>query len=96
VFRIDDDNAAVLTDLYELTMLESYFAHGMNDTAVFDLFVRRLPPTRNYLVACGLENVLHYLTFSFSTQHLASLFRAWGGPVSEKERCLPDSLRRQA
>ena len=63
-----------LTDLYELTMLESYFAHGMNDIAVFDLFVRRLPKTRNYLVGCGLEDVLHYLeTLSFSTEHLSYL-----------------------
>jgi nicotinate phosphoribosyltransferase len=71
---VNDDNAAMLTDLYELTMLESYFAHGMNDIAVFDLFVRRLPKTRNYLVACGLEDVLRYLeTFSFSTEHLSYL-----------------------
>ena len=52
-YWVNDGNAAMLTDLYELTMLESYFAHGMNDIAVFDLFVRRLPKTRNYLVACG-------------------------------------------
>jgi nicotinate phosphoribosyltransferase len=68
---VDDQNAALLTDLYELTMLESYFQEGMNDTAVFDLFMRRLPPTRNYLIACGLEHVLHYLeTFSFSAEAL--------------------------
>jgi nicotinate phosphoribosyltransferase len=71
---VDDNNAAMLTDLYELTMLESYFAQRMNGTAVFDLFVRRLPAARNYLVACGLEDVLHYLeTFSFSEEHLSYL-----------------------
>jgi nicotinate phosphoribosyltransferase len=71
---VDDSNAAMLTDLYELTMLQSYFTHRMNSIAVFDLFVRRLPPTRNYLVACGLEDVLHYLeTFSFSAAHIAYL-----------------------
>src|SRR5215471_19077825 len=58
---VNDANAALLTDLYELTMLQSYFNEGMNDTAVFDLFIRRLPKNRNYLVACGLEHVLHYL-----------------------------------
>jgi nicotinate phosphoribosyltransferase len=53
-------------------MPESYFAHGMNGIAVFDLVARRLPPTRHYLVACGLEDVLHYLdTFSFSTEHFS-------------------------
>jgi len=61
------NNAALLTDFYELTMLQAYFDEGMNDTSVFDLFVRRLPSTRNYLVACGLEHVLEYLeTLSFS------------------------------
>ena len=63
---VNDSNAALLTDLYELTMLQSYFDKGMSDVAVFDLFMRRLPHNRNYLVACGLEHVLHYLeTFSF-------------------------------
>jgi nicotinate phosphoribosyltransferase len=61
-------NAALLTDFYELTMLQAYFDEGMNDLSVFDLFVRRLAPTRNYLVACGLEHVLEYLEkFSFSS-----------------------------
>jgi len=54
-------DAALLTDLYQLTMLQAYVAEGMTDTAVFDLFVRRLPESRNYLVACGLQDVLDYL-----------------------------------
>jgi len=71
---VNDGNAAMLTDLYELTMLQSYFDHGMNGVAVFDLFMRRLPPGRNYLIACGLEHVLHYLeTFSFSADDLSYL-----------------------
>jgi nicotinate phosphoribosyltransferase len=76
---VNDSNAALLTDLYELTMLQSYFDEGMTGTAVFDLFMRRLPRNRNYLVACGLEHVLHYLeTFSFSPDaidYLDSLHR---------------------
>src|SRR5204862_3894714 len=47
---------------------------GMNDIAVFDLFVRRLPPNRNYLVACGLEHVLHYFeSLSFPSDAIAYL-----------------------
>jgi len=66
---VSDSNAALLTDLYELTMLQSYFDEGMNGLAVFDLFIRRLPRTRNYFVACGLEHVLHYLeSFAFSEE----------------------------
>ncbi len=74
---VNDANAALLTDFYELTMLESYFQCRMEELAVFDLFIRRLPGTRNFLVACGLEHVLHYLeTFSFTAdavEYLRSL-----------------------
>src|SRR5438128_5006997 len=73
---VNDSNAALLTDLYELTMLQSYFDEGMNDVAVFDLFIRRLPENRNYFVACGLDHVLHYLeTFSFSENDIRYLRR---------------------
>ncbi len=56
-----DKNAALLTDHYELTMLQAYVRQGFVREAVFSLFVRRLPKNRNFLVACGLEDVLHYL-----------------------------------
>jgi nicotinate phosphoribosyltransferase len=55
------DNPALFTDLYELTMLQAYFHENMTQEAVFSLFVRRLPPERNYLLACGLDTVLDYL-----------------------------------
>ncbi len=58
---VDDGNAALLTDLYELTMAASYFAQGMNEPATFELFVRRLPGDRRFLVAAGLDDALHYL-----------------------------------
>ena len=58
---VDDDNVALLTDLYELTMSASYFARGLNDEATFDLFARDLPARRNFLVACGLDEALDYL-----------------------------------
>jgi nicotinate phosphoribosyltransferase len=51
----------LLTDLYQLTMLQAYHAAGMNDTAVFEFFVRRLPARRNFLLAAGLEQVLEML-----------------------------------
>src|SRR5262249_41135420 len=71
---VGDSNPALLTDLYELTMLQSYFAEGMNEVAVFDLFVRRLPTNRNYFVACGLEHVLDYLErLAFTEQSIEYL-----------------------
>ncbi|HSG05956.1 MAG TPA: nicotinate phosphoribosyltransferase, partial [Nitrospiria bacterium] len=52
---------ALLTDLYQLTMLQGYFDSGMEDTAVFEFFMRKLPPGRNFLMAAGLEEALDYL-----------------------------------
>ena len=72
-------NLALFTDLYELTMLQSYFEERMRETAVFSLFVRRLPERRNYLLAAGLDDILCYLeTLHFddeSIRYLASLNR---------------------
>lgn len=53
--------SALMTDLYELTMAQAYFALGMRETAVFELFVRRLPRQRRFLLAAGLEQALDYL-----------------------------------
>ena len=65
---------ALLTDLYELTMLQAYFEEGMQEAAVFSLFVRRLPERRNYLLSCGLEDALAYLeTLRFDDAALAYL-----------------------
>jgi nicotinate phosphoribosyltransferase len=55
------DASALLTDLYQLTMLLGYFDRDMEDTAVFELFVRSLPPQRGFLLAAGLEQALDYL-----------------------------------
>ena len=51
----------LLTDLYQLTMVTAYHALGMERTAVFEFFVRRLPARRGFLVAAGLEQALDYL-----------------------------------
>jgi nicotinate phosphoribosyltransferase len=59
--RVDDTNAALFVDLYELTMSASYHAHGLDQPATFDLFARHLPPGRGYLVSCGLDPALDYL-----------------------------------
>ncbi len=76
---VTDANAALLTDLYQFTMLQSYLEHGLDAEAVFELTVRRLPAGRNYLLACGLDDVLRYLeTLRFTPEaldYLASLDR---------------------
>jgi len=57
----EEQDAALLTDLYELTMAQAYHKGGMDGLAVFELFFRSLPANRNFLVACGLIHVLDYL-----------------------------------
>ncbi len=52
---------ALLVDLYELVMADSYSRHDLNQPATFDLFVRDLPPHRSFLVSAGLESILYYL-----------------------------------
>ena len=62
---------ALLTDLYQLTMMQTYFDQSMNDTAVFEFYVRNLPRGRGFLVFAGLEQVLHYLeTLRFTPQEI--------------------------
>lgn len=53
--------SVLLTDLYQLTMVQAYVEQGMMEEAVFEFFVRRLPPRRNFLMAAGLEPVLEFL-----------------------------------
>ncbi len=62
---------ALLTDLYQLTMMDCYYRNAMEQTAMFEFYVRRLPDRRNFLVAAGLEQVLDYLeTLRFSEEEI--------------------------
>jgi nicotinate phosphoribosyltransferase len=53
---------SLLIDRYEITMAASYHRLGRNEPAVFELFVRRLPPHRDWLVVCGLGPTLRLIT----------------------------------
>jgi nicotinate phosphoribosyltransferase len=55
------EHSGLLTDLYELTMAAGYLQTRFDGRATFELFVRHLPPRRNYLVAAGLEQALEFL-----------------------------------
>jgi nicotinate phosphoribosyltransferase len=65
---MNPSSSALLTDLYELTMVQAYLEQGMTGPAVFEFFVRKLPANRNFLVAAGLEQVLSYLAELHVTQ----------------------------
>jgi nicotinate phosphoribosyltransferase len=73
---MDSANGALLTDLYQLNMIEAYLEHGVTDTAVFEFFVRDMPAGRNFLVAAGLEPALDFLeNLRFTDDDLAWLER---------------------
>ena len=64
----------LFTDLYELTMAASYYAHRVFSQATFSIFIRDNHLKRNFFVAAGLEDVLNELTgFHFSEQDLQYL-----------------------
>ena len=63
--------SALLTDLYQLNMMAAYLEHGLADTGVFELFVRKLPARRGFLMAAGLEQALEFLeTVSFTPEDI--------------------------
>jgi nicotinate phosphoribosyltransferase len=55
------EELGLFTDLYQLTMAQSYLEHDKNRPATFSLIVRKFPPEHTYLVAAGLTTVLEYL-----------------------------------
>lgn len=72
-FRSD---SPLLTDLYQLNMIQAYLDSGTTDEAVFEFFVRRFPDRRGFLVAAGLEQALDYLEgLRFTTDELEWLAR---------------------
>ena len=70
-----ETSTALMTDLYQLTMAAGYFRHGLHNKRVsFELFVRRLPKNRRFMLFCGLERVLDYLrNLRFSESQIAYL-----------------------
>ncbi len=79
-----DPNAlGPMTDLYQLTMMAGYLASGMDQrTATFEMFVRRIPKGRAYLVFAGLEQAAgDLLRLAFSTEQVETI-RRW--PMFER------------
>jgi nicotinate phosphoribosyltransferase len=71
---MDIEKSPLLTDLYQLNMMQAYLTNGLTATAVFEFFVRRLPKRRAFLMAAGLEQALDYLeALHFSEEDVAYL-----------------------
>ena len=66
--------SALLTDLYELTMAQAYYARGMTRPAVLELAARRLPPDWNFLICAGIGRVVEFArSLRFTDEDLAYL-----------------------
>ncbi|ACT04121.1 nicotinate phosphoribosyltransferase [Paenibacillus sp. JDR-2] len=70
-----DDSLALHTDLYQVNMVETYWAEGMSERrAVFELFFRKLPFGNGYAIFAGLERIIEYVqSFGFTDSDLAYL-----------------------
>jgi len=67
-------NLTLLTDLYQLTMMQGYFKNKNNDTVVFDAFYRTNPSGNGFAIAAGLEQVIDYLkNLRFSSEDVEYL-----------------------
>jgi nicotinate phosphoribosyltransferase len=68
--------SGLATDLYQLTMAAGYHANGRHERASFEMFIRRLPENRSYLVVAGLEQALSYLSnLNFNEEEIEYLRR---------------------
>lgn len=59
--KLKEKSLTLLTDLYELTMMQGYFKSNSNEVVVFDVFYRKNPSGSGYAIACGLEQVIDYI-----------------------------------
>src|SRR5579872_2486201 len=73
---MEPSSSPLLTDLYQLNMLQAYLDRGKTGTAVFEFFFRTLPARRGFLVAAGLDSALAFLeTLRFSPDEIEWLAR---------------------
>ena len=71
-------NLTLMTDLYELTMMQGYFKENNNETVVFDIFYRNNPCGSGYAIAAGLEQIIDYIQNLQFTYHDISYLRSLG------------------
>ena len=67
---MDTSNLTLLTDLYELTMMQGYFKTGSHETVVFDAFFRNNPSNGGYAICAGLEQIIGYIKGLHFTEEL--------------------------
>ncbi|UCD01415.1 MAG: nicotinate phosphoribosyltransferase [Promethearchaeota archaeon] len=79
---INDFNMILAADFYQLTMGAAYYQYNLennieesNDIATFELFIRKFPKNRNYLIFAGLEQAVHYLLNARFTERTIEFLR---------------------
>jgi len=79
---INDINMILATDFYQLTMGAAYYQYNLenninetDDIATFELFIRKFPKNRNYLIFAGLEQAIHYLQNARFTERTIEFLR---------------------
>jgi nicotinate phosphoribosyltransferase len=74
VNNMGNENLTLLTDFYELTMMQGYFKNNTNDTVIFDVFYRTNPSGSGYSICAGLDQVMDYIkNIHFSQDDIAYL-----------------------
>ncbi|MDD6202625.1 MAG: nicotinate phosphoribosyltransferase [Lachnospiraceae bacterium] len=76
---MDRQNLTLMTDLYELTMMQGYFKHkDRNETVIFDAFFRNNPMNSGYSISAGLEQVISYINNLHFAEEDISYLRSLG------------------
>ena len=88
----------LLTDFYELTMMQGYYEKGQNETVIFDVFYRQNPCNGGYAICAGLEQVIEYVkglnfTYVDSTSVVTSMRSRKEASFSQRNHYLKLSLR---
>ena len=87
---MDEPSNPLLTDLYQLNMMQAYLDHGDTGTAVFEFFMRKLPARRGFLMAAGLEQALDFL----ENLHFSPADIDWLAQTGRFGKALLDDLAR--
>ena len=87
----DERNLSMLTDFYELTMMNGYLEKGMGDTvAVFDVFFRTIPDNGGFAIFAGLEQLIDYLkNLSFTEEDIDYVVEKLKGIVARLRELSP-------
>ena len=85
---MNPSSSPLLTDLYQMNMIQAYLDHGETKPAVFEFFVRKLPSRRGFLMAAGLEQALQFLeNLHFSAEEIG-----WLASTRRFDKSLLDQL----